>query len=292
MRAILWKNISLFRVLAAATVLSGLILTGSPSSISAQEPEGSDTKPAGEANDSKQHDPGEIIKKMTDLMRGESSYSEMKMTIHNPDWPKARVYEMKGYEDKKNDKSFVRIISPAKERGKAFLKVGNTFKVYIPTVRENKPMTIPPSLMLQPWMGSDFSNDDLVHQSSEEDDYEHKVVGVETDGEGVELVKVRLDPKPEAPVVWGKVLIWVRAEDYLPVKEVYYDEDGIAIREMNLSGIKDMGGRTLPTVWEMKSLEDDKLGRRTVIELVKIEFDIEIDPSIFSNKNLTRKDWE
>jgi outer membrane lipoprotein-sorting protein len=134
-------------------------------------------------------------------------------------------------------------------------------------------MTIPPSLMLQPWMGSDFSNDDLVHQSSEEDDYEHKVVGVETDGDGVELVKLRLDPKPEAPVVWGTILIWVRAEDYLPVKQVYYDEDGLAIREM-------------------KSLEEDKLGRRTVIELVKIEFDIEIDPSIFSNKNLTRKDWE
>jgi outer membrane lipoprotein-sorting protein len=292
MRVILDKNISLLRVLAAVTAISWLILAGSPSSISAQEPEGKATAPAGDAADPKRHDPEDIIKKMTDLMRGESSYSEMKMTIVNPDWPKPRVYEMKGYEDKTADKSFVRITSPAKERGKAFLKVGNTFKVYIPTVRENKPMTIPPSLMLQPWMGSDFSNDDLVHQSSEEDDYEHKVVGVETDGDGVELVILRLDPKPDAPVVWGKILIWVRAEDYLPVKEVYYDEDGLAIREMNLSGIKEMGGRTLPTVWEMKSLEEDKLGRRTVIELVKIEFDIEIDPSIFSNKNLTRKDWE
>jgi len=276
---------------AAALALLALLFLAAPVAFSGEEAAAG----GAEINATKtapQYDPAEIIKKMEELMRGDSNYSEMKMTISNPEWPAPRVYAMKSWEDRKNDKSFIRITEPATERGKAFLKAGNVFKVYIPTERENKPITIPPSLMLQPWMGSDFSNDDLVHESSMIDDYDQVVEGVEQDAQGVKLIKLRLDPKPAAAVVWGKIVVWVRAEDFIPVREVYYDEDGVMIREMTMSQIKEMSGRKLPTVWEMKSLEPDKKGRKTVLELDKIEFDVPIDPSTFTDKNLTRRDWE
>ncbi|HUT55125.1 MAG TPA: outer membrane lipoprotein-sorting protein [bacterium] len=248
--------------------------------------------PAAAPADLGKYDANAIIAKVQELMRGDSNYSEMKMTIYNPDWPGPRAYEMKSWEDKVSNRSFIRIISPASERGKAFMKDGNVFKVYIPTERENKPLTIPPSMMLQSWMGSDFSNDDLVHESSEINDYDHKVIGLDQGESGELLVKVEFTPKPEAPVVWGKIVTWVRVEDYIPVRYVYHDEDGTAVREMDLTAIKEMGGRKLPTVWEMKSLEPDQKGRRTLIEIEKIEFDIKIDPSTFTDKNLTRRDWD
>lgn len=253
---------------------------------------GSGAKSETEETGKKQYTPKEIIEKVDELLRGDSNYSLMAMTIYNPRWKKPRTFEMQGWEDRPGKKSFIRITAPARDRGKSFLKDGYVFKVYIPTERENKPITIPPSLMLQPWMGSDFTNDDLVRESSIVHDYEHTVEGVEKDETGRELVRVRLDPKPDAPVVWGKIVIWVTADEVIPVRQLFYDEDGKPIREFILSGIKEMGGRRLPTVWEMKSLEEDKKGRRTVIVIKKMEFNIPLDPKIFTDKNLTRRDWE
>jgi outer membrane lipoprotein-sorting protein len=233
----------------------------------------------------------EVIKKVEDLMRGDTSYSEMKMTVYNPAWPGPREYEMRSWDERKSDRSFIRITAPARDRGKAFLKDGKVFKVYIPTERENKPMTIPPSLMLQPWMGSDFTNDDLVRESSIINDYTQIIEGTESEG-GKNLVRVRLDPKPEAPVVWGKIVYWVDADAYVPVRELYYDEDGKPVREMVLSEVKNMDGRNLPTVWEMKNLDPEKKGQRTVITIGKIQFNLTLDPQLFTEKNLTRRDWD
>jgi hypothetical protein len=238
-----------------------------------------------------QFDAVAVIKKVEDLLRGDTSYSEMKMTVYNPAWPGPREYEMRSWDDRKTDRSFIRITAPARDRGKAFLKDGKVFKVYIPTERENKPMTIPPSLMLQPWMGSDFTNDDLVRESSVIDDYTQTVEEVEHAG-GKTLVRVRLDPKPEAPVVWGKIVYWVDADASVPVRELYYDEDGKAVREMLLTEVKAMGDRNIPTVWEMKNLDPDKKGQRTIITLSKMQFNLPIDPQVFTEKNLTRRDWD
>ncbi len=118
---------------------------------------------------------------------------------------------MRSWEDRKEKKSFIRVTAPPRDAGKAFLKEGYVFKAYIPTRRENKPVTFPPSLMLQPWMGSDFTRDDLVRESSMEDDYTHRIAGFETDDKGRELVKIEFTPKPDVPVVWGKILGSVRA---------------------------------------------------------------------------------
>jgi len=272
-----------FFKLLAATAMVSLLWAPRPA---AGEEMGDETVKAGE------YEPSRIIKKIEDKMRAKTNYSEMTMTIYNPNWPRPREIRMKGWEDREADKSFIRITYPPRDRGKAFLKEGYVFKVYIPTERENKPITIPPSLMLQPWMGSDFTRDDLVRESSMIEDYKQRLVKLEKGRNGHALAVIDLIPRPDAPVVWGKITAVIDVVEYLPVRYEYYDEDGALVRVMILSDIKEMGGRRIPARWEMISKRPEQEEHRTVLEINDIKFNVEIPPRTFTEKNLTRRDWE
>ena len=234
----------------------------------------------------------EIIEKVDQRLRGKTSYQEMEMTIYNPDWRGPRTYKMKAWEDVEAEKSFILITHPPRERGKAFLKEGYVFKAYIPSRRENKPMTIPPSLMLQPWMGSNFTRDDLVKESSIVHDYTHHFVSMDESDVGT-LVHIRMEPKPDAPVVWGRIDYWVKKDGFIPYKVRYYDDRGKAVREMTMTEVEEMDGREVPTRWEMESLEAEDMGKRTVLKIKEVDFNLKIDSSVFTEKNLTRRnrDW-
>jgi outer membrane lipoprotein-sorting protein len=144
---------------------------------------------------------------------------------------------------------------------------------------------IPPSMMLQSWNGSDFTNDDLARESSLSKDYTASLMGEEPiDGEPA--WKLELIPKPEAPVVWGKLYIWVRKNDLLPSVEQFYDEKGTLMRYLVYSEVKRMGGRTIPTVWTMYNKA--KPGHRTEFTIIDIAFDIELPDRIFSLRELER----
>ena len=222
----------------------------------------------------------EITRKAEDLMRGRSNTATLTMTITTPNWE--RTLTMDSWE-KGKDKSLVKITSPAKEAGTVSLKVENNMWNYLPSVE--KIIKIPPTMMMQSWMGSDFTNDDLVKESSIVDDYDPSVLGKETLDQG-EAYVVELIPKPEAAVVWGRIVAYIRDGDYVPLKYEYYDEKGKLIRVMDLTEIKEMGGRTIPTVWTM--VPKTKEGRETVIILNRIEFDVPISDDIFSRSNLER----
>jgi len=222
----------------------------------------------------------EITRKAEDLMRGRSNTATLTMTITTPNWE--RTLTMDSWE-KGKDKSLVKITSPAKEAGTVSLKVENNMWNYLPSVE--KIIKIPPTMMMQSWMGSDFTNDDLVKESSIVDDYDPSVLGKETLDQG-EAYVVELIPKPEAAVVWGRIVAYIRDGDYVPLKYEYYDEKGKLIRVMDLTEIKEMGGRTIPTVWTM--VPKTKEGRETVIILNRIEFDVPISDDIFSLSNLER----
>jgi len=149
----------------------------------------------------------ELVKKMDQLMRGESSYSRMRMSIHNPDWSKPRELEMFAYEDKNQEKFFIRITAPARDRGTGFLKIGKNLWMFVPGTE--RVMKIPPSMMRESWMGSDFTNDDLVRESSLVKDYIPKIITTETHPQGGMIYQLELVPKPESAIIWGKILVWV-----------------------------------------------------------------------------------
>jgi outer membrane lipoprotein-sorting protein len=144
---------------------------------------------------------------------------------------------------------------------------------------------IPPSMMMQPWMGSDFTNDDLVREYSIVNDYTSSLIGNET-VEGYDCYKVLLLPKPDAGVVWGKVMMWIAKKGYLELKTEYYDEDSKLVKTMTGTAIRSMGGRTIPTLWEMVPV--DKHGEKTILQYQAIEFNADINRSFFSEQNMKR----
>ena len=221
-----------------------------------------------------------IVQKSNELLRSKSSYSELTMEVIKEDW--SRKFSMKVWAIEP-DYTLVLITAPASDKGSVTLKRENQVWNWIPNIR--KEIKIPPSMMLQSWMGSDFTNDDLVRQSSIVEDYNHKIIGEEKFA-GYDCYKIQLDPKPEAGVVWGKILSWITKEGYMELKAEYYDEDEYLVKSMIGSGIKELGGRTIPTHWEM--IPEDKPGQKTVMDYLSIEFNAKIKESFFSKQNMKR----
>lgn len=222
----------------------------------------------------------EIVDKVESLLWARTMQGEFDMRIVTPRWE--RTLSLRVWMDRPR-RSFVRVLAPAKEAGIGSLRIGNEMWNYLPAVERT--IKIPPSMMLQPWMGSDFTNDDLVKQSSAIDDYAQKVLGEEA-VDGQPLWKVEALPKPEAAVVWGRVLYWVR-RDFIPVKQEYYSDRGELVRVMSFGDVRSMGGRTIPTRWEMKPI--GKPGNSTTIFVRSATYDIALDDEIFSQRNLQKR---
>lgn len=224
-------------------------------------------------------DAEEIIRKVDQKMRGDYSYQELEMKIVRPEWE--RAVTMKSW-SKGSIYALILITAPAKEKGQVFLKRGTEMWNWMPSIE--RMIKIPPSMMMQSWMGSDFTNDDLVRESSIIQDYHHTLIG-EEEYDGVNCWKIKLDPKEDAPVVWGKIISWID-KDYNQRQVEYYDEEGKLINTMYLSDIKQMDDRKMPTHWEM--IPADEEGKKTVINVLKAEFNDPIDESFFSQQNMRR----
>ncbi|MDZ7807824.1 MAG: outer membrane lipoprotein-sorting protein [Gracilimonas sp.] len=202
------------------------------------------------------------------------------MTIVRPDW--SREVSMKSW-SRGTEYSLILITYPARDRGTAFLKRGNEIWNWVPSV--GRTIKMPPSMMMQSWMGSDFTNDDLVRESSAVTDYDHELVGEETI-QGFECYKIEMTPKPNAPVVWTKVDVWISKEEYIELKAEFYDEFGDLINVMNGMNVKEFDGRMIPSRMEMIPM--DKEGQMTVLEYESMKFNEGIPESFFSVQNMRR----
>jgi len=221
-----------------------------------------------------------LVRRADQHLRGSTGYAEYTMKLVRPDW--SRELTLKSW-TRGRDEALVLIESPQRDRGMSFLKRGAEVWSWVPAVE--RVIKIPPSMMTQSWMGSDFTNDDLVKESSLVDDYTHEVVGDSTLG-GRECWKIRMIPKPGAAVIWGRVLLWVSKVDDLELRLEYFDEDGALVNMLEMSSIREMGGRLLPTVLTMSPV--DKPGQRTVLIYRDARFDQPIGDSFFSEQNMKR----
>ncbi len=219
-----------------------------------------------------------LVDRMDRLYRSETSYAELEMEIRTPHW--RRTLRMKMWTEGMR-KTFVTILAPKKEAGTSTLRVGTEMWNYFPRI--NKVIKVPPSMMMGSWMGSDFTNDDLVKESSLAVDY-HPAFGTPGNDSVYEIV---LTPREETPTVWGRIVLTIRKSDLIPVSYVYFDESGDPMREMTFSGPTDFGGRTLPAVLEMKPLKKD--GHRTVIRYLDAHFDRPPAKDTFTRRNLRRR---
>lgn len=181
------------------------------------------------------------------------------------------------------DKTFIYITGPKKDEGMATLRINTEMWNYFPKI--NKVMKVPPSMMMGSWMGSDFTNDDLVKESSLLEDYNHRLIHPEN--EEIDKYYIELTPKTETPTVWGKIEITIQKKDYIPLTQVYYDEKGRKMRKMIFSDVRKFGSRTIPAVLEMLPL--NKEGQKTVIRYRDIQFDEPTDKSTFTLRNLQKR---
>jgi len=225
-------------------------------------------------------DPVKIIQKANDKLQGTTSKAEMKMTIVRPTWK--REMTMKSW-SKGDDYALTLITGPARDKGTAFLKRDKEIWNWQPSI--DRTIKLPPSMMMQSWMGSDFTNDDLVKQFSIVNDYDHKLLGTEKI-ENRECYKLELIPKEEAAVIWGKILIWIDVAEYMQLKTEFYDEDDYLVNTMLGTDVKKIGGKLLPSKMIVKPEEEE--GNQTMIEYISIEFDKPIKDSFFSTQNMKR----
>ncbi|HHH49488.1 MAG TPA: outer membrane lipoprotein-sorting protein [Saprospiraceae bacterium] len=222
----------------------------------------------------------EIVKKADQKLKGVTAQGEIKMTIVRPSW--TREVTMKTW-SKGDDYSLTLITGPARDKGTAFLKRKKEIWNWQPTI--DRVIKLPPSMMMQSWMGSDFTNDDLVKQSSIVVDYEHSLLG-EEELEGRMCYKIQLIPKEESSVVWGKIILWISKKEFLELKTEFYDEDDYLVNTMLGKDVKELGGKLLPAKLEI--IPADEEGNKTVIDQLWIKFDEPIKDSFFSVQSLKR----
>lgn len=225
-------------------------------------------------------DAREIVRKAEDNARGKTSTATMNITTVRPKW--TRTMEIKAWM-KGTDYAMLLVKSPAKDKGTAYLKRKKEVWNWLPTLERT--IKLPPSMMSQSWMGTDFTNDDLVKESSVVDDYEHTLAGTEKQGDSL-CYKIQMMPKPDAAVVWGKIIVWITQKEYLQLRAEFFDESGELINTMVGSQVKEIGGRLLPTRLEMTPA--DKKGHQTIIEYKSLAFDKPIADSFFTTDNMTK----
>lgn len=237
-------------------------------------------------NTSAAMDPGEarareVLEKIDDLWRSDSSRSTVSMKVVTANYK--RNVRMENWTLGK-ERSLVRILSPRKEKGTATLKSGNAIYTYLP--KTDRTIRLTSSMMMGSWMGSHFTNDDLVKESRLSDDYTPRIT-FEGRRAGRKIIEFALEPKPDAPVVWGRIIITVLADGYLPLESLYYDEDMYLARTILFSDIKTLGGRKVPAV--MRVLPADEPDEFTELVYEKMSFGVDLGDGFFTLQQLRRR---
>ncbi|EGQ8103515.1 outer membrane lipoprotein-sorting protein [Vibrio parahaemolyticus] len=220
----------------------------------------------------------DIVQKSDQAMRGKSSYSEATMEIVRPDW--TRSMTMKSW-TKGTELSLVLVTAPAKDKGSASLKRHREMWNWVPSIE--RIIKIAPSMLSQSWMGSDFTNDDLINQSSIVVDYQHALLGNDS-FEGDKVWVIEAMAKPDAPVVWNKVTLWISQSTYLQRKVEFYDEFDERVNVLTTYDVKELGGRKIATRMEMKPV--DKPGNKTIFTTHQAQFDFDINDDFFSQQQM------
>ncbi|MEE4254571.1 MAG: outer membrane lipoprotein-sorting protein [Desulfuromusa sp.] len=212
----------------------------------------------------------ELIRTVEQQYTGQSSISEVEMTVVTGHWE--RHLKMESW-SLGRERFMVRILAPVKEKGVATLKVENEVWNFLPKV--DRVIRIPPSMMGGAWMGSHITNDDLVKANHIDQDYDFTLLEETSESWQIEGI-----PKPDAPVIWGKIIYQIRKDPLVPVQIDYYDEEGVLVRQILFDDIQTVSGRTVPLKMTVLPLEDPK--EKTVMYYRKLQFDVDLQENFFS----------
>ena len=229
------------------------------------------------AAEGQERDATQIVRDAVDHWRGLSSYTEMMMVIHRPDWERSMT--MRAW-TKGQDQSLVRVVEPKKDRGNGTLTDENSMWSFSPKV--NRVIKVPSSMMGQSWMGSDFSNKDIARADDIIDQYDHSILNHEEVG-GILVYDIESIPHEEAAVVWGREVLKIR-DDHVVLEHAFFDQDGELVKKLVSLEVGEMGGRTIAKRQRMvKAEEPDEW---TEISVNDVEYEIDLKDSLFTLSNL------
>lgn len=221
-----------------------------------------------------------LLNEIDDLWRGQSSYAVTTMQVKTEHY--TRTMRLEGW-SKGKEKTLFRVIEPLREKGTATLKSGEHIYTYLP--KTDRTIKLTSGMMMGSWMGSHLTNDDLVKEARLEEDYDAEI-SFEGERDGQNIIEFNLIPKPDAAVVWGKVILMIDEQSHNPIVEYYYDEDFALARTIRFSDLKQLGGRLRPSV--LRVIPEDKPGEFTEFVYQQLEFDIKLDDQLFSLSSLKR----
>jgi hypothetical protein len=250
---------------AAAMGLLGVLLLGADSK---------DARPSHDSPEFATH----VMTKIDDQYRGDKSHGVLEMQVKTRHW--TRKLSMESWSLGKSY-SLVRILEPKKEKGTATLKAKDNLFTYLS--KTGRTIKIASGMMGGSWMGSHFTNDDLMRHTRLSEDFSVKLGFEGADG-GQDVYRFVLTPKPGAPVVWGKIEIAVRQSDLQPTEQMFFDEEGAKVRSIEFSEYQKVSGRVIPTRMTVKPL--DGSGEYTTVSWKKIDFDAKLTESFFSIQKL------
>ena len=222
--------------------------------------------------------PEKILNNVDDLYRSNASHGIITLSVITINWQRTLTLEQWS---KGEDKSLIKVLKPKKEKGLATLRVDKNVWNYMPKVK--RVIKVPSSMMSSSWMGSHFTNDDLVKQSRMAEDYTFTIT-FEGTREGKDIIEITCIPNKDAAVVWGRVEVIVFRNDYIPIRMIYYDEDLLLSRILEFTDIKIMDGKMIPTLMSMIPVNEPD--ESTIIRWEKIQFDVSIDDEFFSLRKL------
>lgn len=223
----------------------------------------------------------EILDHVDELWRGKTSHATMSMTVKTRRYERAMTMESWS---KGKDYSLIVIRKPKKDQNISTLKVKENIWNYLPKI--NRVTKVPSSMMSGSWMGSHFTNDDLVKDSSFVDDYDSHI-SFSGERDGKTIYEITSIPKEDAAVVWGKVVLEIDQLSLVPYFNYFYDEEELLVRTMAFDQIKKVGDRQIPM--RMTLTPEDKPNESTVIDYQNIQFDMPLKKSFFSLQNLKKR---
>ena len=222
-------------------------------------------------------DAAAIVRAAVDHWRGLSSYSEMSMLIHRPDWERSMT--MQAW-TKGDDRSLVRVMEPKKDRGNGTLTDDNSMWTFSPKI--NRVIKVPSSMMGQSWMGSDFSNKDISRADDIIDQYVHSILST-SEADGITVYRIESIPNEDAAVVWGSEVLTIR-EDHVVLEHAFFDQDGELVKTLRSLEIAEMGGRTIAR--RQRMVKTDEPDEWTEIAVLDVQYELDLKDSVFTLSNL------
>ena len=219
----------------------------------------------------------DIIRKAMDHYRGQTSYSEMTMVIHRPDWQRRMTMQAWTEGDKQ---TLVRITEPAKDAGNGTLSVDGNMWTFTPKI--NRVVKVPSSMMSQNWMGSDFSNKDVSKDTTIIEQYDHTLLKL-SEEDGHQVYVIQSIPHEEAAVVWGREVLHIR-DDWVMLQQQFWDQDDVLVKTLQALEIDELSGRAVATVIRMS--KEDTPQEWTEVRTAEVAFDVELAANLFTLSNL------